>query len=269
MAARPARSRGGCARPPQRARLDPGRPRDLQRADSGRSASRRHAACVPRSLPPRLSPSRRVPRRRVVSMRWTRVVCRRPSNVRAKRSPKREMPSRDRVVGIFRGSDPGPSRPLVHPGREPASDELEGPVVERDCGLCAALPKLHDLRNQSTGFGDALGDRARALLAGVARLPKDGASHLPGGEPCGSRPSMRSRGWRRTRRPRTGALPARPPCTPPRRRRPGTRSSCLRDSSAPFASSLRPRTAVVDRARAGATVRRSSRSWGARGGGKR
>ena len=88
MAARPARSRSGCARPPQGARLDPGRPRDLQRADPGRSASRRHAACVPRALPPRLSPSRRVPRRRVVSMRWTRVVCRRPSNVTAKRPPR-------------------------------------------------------------------------------------------------------------------------------------------------------------------------------------
>ena len=88
------------------------------------------------------------------------MVFRLPSNVRAKRSPEREMPSRDRVVGIVCGSDPGPSRPLVHPAREPGSDEPDGPVVERDRGPCAALPMLHEPRNQGTGFGDAIGDRA-------------------------------------------------------------------------------------------------------------
>ena len=109
-------------------------------------------------------------------------------------TPGRETLSRDRVAGIVCGSDPGRLPSLVHPAREPGSDEPDGPVGERDRGPCAALPKLHDPRNQGTGFGDALGDRARGLLAAVARLPKGAPSHLPDVEARCSRPSMPSCG---------------------------------------------------------------------------
>ena len=87
MAAPLARSRGGCARPPQDPRPDPGRPRDVQRV--GRRAVRISAERRVRRADPagKFSPSQRARRRRVVSMRLARVVSRRPSNVRAKRRP--------------------------------------------------------------------------------------------------------------------------------------------------------------------------------------
>ena len=269
MAAPLARSQGGC--PPPASRRWP-----LSRAASRRAVRRPpggpHLGGPPRASRGPYRPGLPEPTRTAPTDRFDEV---REGGVPAfldrqgEATAKRETSSLDRVAGIVRGSDPGPLPPLVHSAREPGSDEPDRPVVERDRGPCAALPKLHESRNQGTGFGDVLGDRARGLLAAVARLPKGGPSHLPDGEARCPRPSTRSRGWRRIRRARRCAHPARPPCAPPRRRRPGSRSSCLLDSSAPSPSSLRPRPAVVVCARPGAAVRRSSRSWRARGGGKR